>query len=331
MNPPITPSNPARRLQGIVLMVVLLSLSGCTSDETESDPTVPHEERWGIYALDPATGEVELIVSSEKRYFMLRLSDDGERFLFTQQLDGDTDEHEELCTMNVDGSGFTRLTDNDFMDLYPAASPGDTVIVFLSSRQPILNLDLYMIDADGSNERLFYDSGSHDSDVHWSGDLIAFTAESRIWTIPATGGDPTVLTDPPQAGEWGQAPFPWGDYDPRLNPAADRVAFSRMVDAENPHGGYDIYLVNADGSGLIGLTDTGHTQGLASWSHDGEQIVFSVAAIGADGFYDIYLMNADGGEQRNITPEYFPPEFLCHAPMFSGDDALIYFVGEWWE
>ena len=43
------------------------------------------------------------------------------------------------------------------------------------------------------------------------------------------------------------------------------------------------------------------------------------------------MMNADGTDNHNITPDYFPAEFLCHTPVFSIDDSKIFFIGEWWE
>jgi hypothetical protein len=33
----------------------------------------------------------------------------------------------------------------------------------------------------------------------------------------------------------------------------------------------------------------------------------------------------------NITPDYFPANFLCHSPIFSVDDDQVFFVGQWWE
>lgn len=41
------------------------------------------------------------------------------------------------------------------------------------------------------------------------------------------------------------------------------------------------------------------------------------------------MMTANGTEKRNITPDYFLPEFLCHFPVFSLDDAKVLFIGEW--
>jgi Tol biopolymer transport system component len=58
--------------------------------------------------------------------------------------------------------------------------------------------------------------------------------------------------------------------------------------------------------------------------------VFAVCAVGNEGKYDIYFMDSEGSENRNITPEYFPAEFLCHHPIFSKDDTKIFFVGEWY-
>ena len=88
-------------------------------------------------------------------------------------------------------------------------------------------------------------------------------------------------------------------------------------------------MVNVDGSNETALTSSRYTQGIASWSHSDEKIVYMVSAIGDDGVYDIYMMNADGSEQTNITPDYFPTEFLCYNPIFSIDDSKVFFVGEW--
>ena len=41
-------------------------------------------------------------------------------------------------------------------------------------------------------------------------------------------------------------------------------------------------------------------------------------------------MNADGSENQNITPDYYPADFLCHDPIFSKDDSIVYFIGEWY-
>jgi len=318
--------------------MIFLLLSGCTPTEEDPPLEVPHAERFGIYALDLSTEEVELITSSEETFGFLHLNNSGDRFFFTRLIDDDGGVPDsldgEICSIGIDGEAFQRITNNDYWDLYPVSSPDDTALVFLTNRQDVLNLDLYLVDIDGSNERLFFDSGTHDADVHWRNTLITFTSDNRIWTINADGSNPAPLTDPPQAGEWGNAPLPYGDYDPRLSPDASLIAFSRMVDATNPHGGYDIFLTDLEGNNVTNLTNNGvdgYTQGIASWSHSGEQIVYMVSAISGAGTYDIWMMNANGTDLRNITPDYFPMAFLCRFPFFSQDDSVIYFLGEWWE
>jgi TolB protein len=186
------------------------------------------------------------------------------------------------------------------------------------------------MNSDGSDQRLLFDSGSHDADIDWEGDLIAFTSGSRIWLMNSDGSGARPITDPPRAGEWGDAVLPFGDYDPRISPDGEKVVFSRLVDDESQHGNYDLFLVDVDGTGLTRLTETGYTQGVADWSNDGESLIYILAAVGEEGRYDAYMMNADGTDNHNITPAEYPANLLIHWAVFSPDDAKVYFVGEWW-
>ena len=186
------------------------------------------------------------------------------------------------------------------------------------------------MNADGSNASSLYNSGSNEADIDWRGDLIVFTKDSSIWIMQSDGSGVRQVTKPPRAGEWGKANLPFGDYDPRISPDGARIVFERLVDDQSPHGNYDFFVVDISSSNEYRLTRSGFSQGLANWSNSGGQIVYIVAAIGATGQYDLYLMNADGTENRNITPLYFPPEYLCHWAVFSNDDLAIYLIGEWW-
>ncbi len=314
----------------LMLIILLLGLACSIGTPIQSDNrSVPHEGRWGIYALNLSTEEVGLIYSSAWEITGLRLSPDGSRFAFSQKIDGENLDNDEICIAGVDGTNFLRLTQNDILDTYPAWSTDGTKIAFLSMRGA--TLDIYLMDTDGSNQRLLYDSGSHDGDVHWINDRIVFTRNSQIWMMNSDGTGAAQVTQPPRAGEWGQAVLPFGDYDPRFSPDGTKIVFERLLNDETSHGNYDIYTINSDGSGETALTHNGYTQGLPGWSYQGNQIVFAVSAIGNEGAYDIYLMNADGNNLRNVTPDYFPPNFLANSPIFSLDDSTIYFVGEWWE
>ncbi len=146
-----------------------------------------------------------------------------------------------------------------------------------------------------------------------------------------TGDWNTARRWPPEAGRWGTANLPVGDYDPRLSPDCSRIVFERLEDPYALHGGYNIFAIDFDGIRETRLTSTGYAQGLASWSNAGDRIVYIVAAIDGQGKFDMYMMNADGKGNRKITPAYFPGTFLVHQAVFSGDDAGLFFIGEWWE
>jgi TolB protein len=296
--------------------------------EPTRDLEVPHENRWGIYSLDLTTQGVDLIFSSPGEMTGLRSNPAEDRFVFSMKVGGSDLEDTEIFTVKLDGSDLRQLTDNNQWDVYPAWSPDGSQIAFLSWRDA--SLDIYTMKANGDEQKALYDSGNHDADIHWLGDQIAFTRDSQIWIMDEDGAGSHQLTNPPRAGEWGDAVLPFGDYDPRISPDGNRVVFSRMVDDRSPHGNYDLLLIDVDGTNEIRLTANDHTQGISSWSHSGDRILFIVSAIEDTGKYDLYMMEEDGSDTQDITPSYFPDNFLCHWAVFSNDDAKIYFLGEWW-
>ena len=71
------------------------------------------------------------------------------------------------------------------------------------------------------------------------------------------------------------------------------IVFSSIRD-----GNEEIYVMNADGSNQINLTDNPARDIIPSWSPDGTMIAFSSDRSGND---EIYVMNADGSNQINLT------------------------------
>jgi len=309
-----------------VVAIVIIASTYLGRDSAEN--SVPHEGSWGIYSLDLGSNEVTLVYSSENMLKGLSLDGNGNTLAFGERFGGTDESHEEICRVAVDGSEFSRLTDNDFLDTYPAWSSDGSTLYFLSWRD--MTLDIFKMASNGSGQTLFYDSGYHDADVHVVGDSIVFTRQSRIWIMNTDGTGVVDITDPPLAGEWGNANLPFGDYDPRLSPDGSKIVFERLVADTSVHGNYDLYLISADGADEMALTTTGYSQGLPSWSHDGESVVYIVAAIHDQGVYRIYMMDSDGGNNGDITPESFPDDFLCHSAVFSNDDSRLYFIGQWW-
>ena len=306
-------------------LLMTLILQGINASRAGS--TIPYLERWGIYELDPDTSQVNQIFTSPNTITKLRINSAGDTFAFS--MGSNEAGLEEIYTFNMETGELTRLTENSYMDVYPSWSPDDTKIAYLS--WPEETLDIYVMDADGKSQRLLYDSGHHDADIHWIGDKIAFTRNSQIWIMEEAGTGATRLTDPPRAGEWGEAVLPFGDYDPRISPDGERIVFERLADDSSPHGNYDLFIIHSDGSNEKRLTDTGWAQGLAVWSPSGDSIVYSVGAVDDEGRYDIYTMNSDGSQIRDLTSQHFPQSFLAHEPEFSPDGSKIYFIGQWWD
>ena len=75
--------------------------------------------------------------------------------------------------------------------------------------------------------------------------------------------------------------------------APERIAF-----ASDRDGNFEIYVINADGSGPTRLTRNAFIEGNPAWSADGSRISFD---SDHDGNRQIYVMNADGSNQTNLT------------------------------
>jgi Tol biopolymer transport system component len=80
----------------------------------------------------------------------------------------------------------------------------------------------------------------------------------------------------------------------------------------------DIFVVNADGSGLTRLTTTTSYQTQPSWSPDGSKIVFTSYR---DGDPNIYVMNVDGSGLTQLTNNAAVDEW----PSWSPNGAKIVF------
>src|SRR5205809_64975 len=71
----------------------------------------------------------------------------------------------------------------------------------------------------------------------------------------------------------------------------------------NRDGNYEIYTMNADGSGQTRITNNTAADNFPVWSPDGTKIAFQSHR---DGNWEIYTMNPDGSGQTNFTvnPSY---------------------------
>lgn len=129
----------------------------------------------------------------------------------------------------------------------------------------------------------------------------------------------------------GSSSFFWpAPYD--LGPSFDIFALAvpqagspRIAFASNRDGNVQIYLMNADGSGQVRLTNGGANDDAPRWSPGGAKILFqSDRDDPANGTNDVYVMNADGTGQTRLT---FGAEGVTdEQPVWSRDGSRIAFV-----
>ena len=92
---------------------------------------------------------------------------------------------QEIYVMNADGSNITQLTNNSVYDGYPAWSPDGSKIAFTSTRDGDYEIygdqeiEIYVMNADGSNVTQLTDNSDVDLGPAWSpdGSRIAFVSD----------------------------------------------------------------------------------------------------------------------------------------------------------
>src|SRR6478735_1490711 len=139
------------------------------------------------------------------------------------------------------------------------------------------------------------------------GRTLAIDLQGSIWTLPASGGAATRITDVFNDAR-----------QPTFSPDGKWIAFFGYRD-----GGYDLWAVAPDGSNQHKLTWGPFDDREPMWSHDGTRIAFSSDRgdpLGSD--YNIWILDTRSGELRQLTKD--PAD--DYMPSWSPDDAEIAFA-----
>lgn len=239
-----------------------------------------------IYVMNPdGSGLTRLTFSSGADGYPT-WSADGTRIAFDSNRDG----NHEIYMMNADGSGQTNLTNNSSNDVNATFSPDGSKIAFNSFRDG--NGEIYVMNSDGTAQTRLTNDPAGDGQPAWSpdGTKIAFDSErsglSQIFVMNADGTNVVQLT-----GTYRNGGADW-------SPDGTRIAFHSDRDCSGCGTYYDIYVMNADGTGQTRLAFDPVYATSPAWSPDGAKIVFESQR---NGNYEVYVMNADGTEQTNLT------------------------------
>ena len=205
-----------------------------------------------IYVMNPdGTGQARL-THEQGLDAAPSWSPDGRRIVFVRGQDGQgtISERLEIWAMGSDGSDQARLTNNSAFEGWPAWSPDGGLIAFETERDG--NFEIYVMKPDGSKQTRLTRSAEEDRGPSWSPDgskiLFERGRPRDIYVMSADGTGETRLTADPA----------W-DFVPQWSPDGSLIAFVRVIPGpgDSPHGGdEEIFVMNADGSGVKRLTDS---------------------------------------------------------------------------
>ena len=327
-----------------LLLGLSLVLAGCASGGAlPVDPMVPPG---GIaYPDDPAEPHLTNLRrltdagQNAEAYF----SADGERLIFQSTMPGVT-ECDQQFTMTLDGQNLEMVSTGKGRTTCGYFYEGDERIVYSSTHHvseacpaepdysrgyvwALYDFDIYTADDDGGDLTRIFSTPVYDGEATLSpdGETIVFTSAAGgdldIYTMKADGSDVRQLTD--EVGYDG-GPFfsPDGTKivyrahhptDPRA--LADYQAL--LADGLIRPTTLDIWVMDADGSDKVRVTDNGAANFGPFFHPSGEKIVFSSNMHDPTGRdFDLYLIGVDGRGLERVTAH---PDF-DGFPMWSPAD-----------
>ncbi|MDQ3645600.1 MAG: DPP IV N-terminal domain-containing protein, partial [Actinomycetota bacterium] len=208
----------------------------------------------------------------------------------------------EIFSINSDGTGETQLTDNTDSDYLPRYSADGTKIAFVREAPNNTPVQIWTMNADGSNQvGPLTSEGSNSFVGDWSPDGTQIVFHSNrdgnfeIYKMNADGSDEVNLTDNAATGAN-------RDMYPTWSPDGRKIAFTSNRDGNN-----NTHVMDVDGTNVENLTGSSLAEESGPrWSPDGERIAFY---SDRDAFprpdvarnFEIYTMKLDGSDVTRLT------------------------------
>jgi hypothetical protein len=207
-----------------------------------------------------------------------------------------------IAVVNEDGSGFTELTAGN-RDTHPSWSPDGSQIVFSGDRLGSNNI--IRMNADGTGQVPLTNSIDPvlNGEPAWSPDgaKIAFTSNragerrNEIWVMGADGSNPVRLTVNVQLGADSFGPFYGQDFSPAWSPDGTKIVFRST---RNGLPTSEIFVMNADGSNQVRVTNDAFEDRDPIWTRDGQRITYASQRNSKNLIIEI---NANGMNERQVA------------------------------
>jgi len=216
----------------------------------------------------------------------------------------DYDRHYEIYQAGSNGNNLINLTNSDGYDAESSYSSDGSQILFASNRaayqrklsqaeQKLFGddasyfMDLYLMDADGSNVRQLTYSPGYDGGPFFSPDNTRVVwrrfnpdgNSAEIWTMNIDGSDQRQLT--------AEAMVSWGPY---YHPSGDYIIYSSNILG---HSNFELFIIDTEGMNPpVRVTNTAGTDILPVFSPDGSKLAWSTTRT-ADGTSQIHMGDWD--------------------------------------
>ena len=219
-------------------------------------------------------------------YFNADWSPDGTRIAFASGLNGALS----IYTIDLDGNGLTRLTDDQHNDEGPVWSPDGESIAFFSNRRerrdelPI-SLQIYVMKADGTEQRrITHDGPALEYGISWSPDGNRLVFQSRPEINPGVHSLYIIGTD--GMGRRRLTDGQYNDYAPQWSPDGTLILFTQSApsykffgdptreDRQSIAASAEIMVVNPEDGTIMPITQNDLPNSDPSWSGDGSEIFY---------------------------------------------------------
>ncbi|MDA0768622.1 MAG: DPP IV N-terminal domain-containing protein [Chloroflexi bacterium] len=253
-----------------------------------------------IYSINASSGEAVNLTNSTVNESNPVVSPDGSLVAFQ----AGTDVNNAIEVITMDGKTRTRMTQSGGGHKDHRWSPSSSRLAYVlqNGQEPTI----YVANTDGSNP-VKLTSVPGDDVGGWSGD-----GNSVVFVVRDVEGQGLYLRNPDGVNERRLTDTP--DYGPVWSPNSRKLAFLSTRDG-NP----EIYVMNADGSGQVRITETDEAEFSPTWSPDGRKLLF---VSERDGNAEIYVSDARGTDVQRLTQNGAKDV----QPVWSPDGNQIAFV-----